>query len=330
MDISGLFNSPYGMYITQSFCHAVIAAFIVDVSLEVWKIKEPLIRQRFRLIVILFPTVSFPLYQLINPERGSLSFRFGTLFDANRWMNLELWGRIPLGVLFLSLLVFTTVVFLLQEMIPIVRHTVEHHDIESVRVNPDDGSPMGKALTMLPDPRPDVFVIDDEEFVMFSSTGKRPAVFLSRGFAEILTVEELQAAIAHETGHITRSRRPLLVVVFLFRMVLFFNPVALMEFRRIAHEEEKICDSFAVSLTGKPRVLAETLRKFFYADDERNPVSEKQGQRLRERLEEYSHTMLVENRISRLEEGSGGKTGGEHSVFVITLVVILLINYAVV
>jgi Zn-dependent protease with chaperone function len=317
------------MYITQSFCHAVIAAFIVDISLEIWKIKEPLMRQRFRLIVILFPVVSFPLYQLINPERGSLAFRFGALFDVSRWLNLEIWGTISAGLLVSFLLVFTTVVFLFQEMIPIVRHTLAHHDIESVPVNADDGSPVGKALTMLPDPRPDVFVIDDEEFVMFSTTGNRPAVFLSRGFAETLTVEELQAAIAHEIGHITRSRRPLLVAVFLFRMILFFNPVALMEFRSIVHEEEKICDSFAVSLTGKPRVLAETLRKFYYAADGRDPISG-EGQRLRERLEEYSHTMLVENRISRLEEGSEGETGGEHAVFVLTLVVILLINYAVV
>jgi hypothetical protein len=331
MDISGLFNSPYGMYITQSFCHAVIAAFIVHIALEVWKIEDPLIRQRFRLIVILFPIVSFPLYQMINPERSSLSFRFGALFDASRWMNLELWGSVPLGVLFLSLLVFTTGVFLLQELIPIIQHAIAaSHEVDSAQVLPGSNSSVDQALAMLPDPKPDVFIIDDDDLLLFSTTGKRPAVYLSAGFINELSVEELEVAIAHEIGHIIRSKRPLLVWVFLLRVAMFFSPVALMEFRKIVQEEEKICDDFAVSLTGRRQSLAETLRRFDIGADAGNPASSREILRLPDRVEEYSHAMSIKGRISRLEKTAVEKGGGEWIVFILTLAAIVVINYSVV
>jgi len=38
---------------------------------------------------------------------------------------------------------------------------------------------------------------------------------------------------------------------YLLRVLLFFNPVAMIEFRRLAHEEEKVCDDIAIELTGK-------------------------------------------------------------------------------
>ena len=72
----------------------------MDQALRAWKINDPLIRQRFRLTVVLFPIFSFPFYQAINPDRGSVIFRLNALFDVNRWLNVELWGVISFGLLF--------------------------------------------------------------------------------------------------------------------------------------------------------------------------------------------------------------------------------------
>ncbi|PKL52583.1 MAG: hypothetical protein CVV37_00600 [Nitrospira bacterium HGW-Nitrospira-1] len=88
----------------QTFCHSVIAFIIVDRAMTLWNITNPLSRQRFQMMVVLLPVFSFPLYQLINPGRGSISFRLESLFDVNRWLNLELWGTIPLGVFFLAII----------------------------------------------------------------------------------------------------------------------------------------------------------------------------------------------------------------------------------
>jgi len=316
------------MYLAQSFLHSLIAALIVDTALLAWKIEEPVIRQRFRLLVIVLPIISFPLYQMITPERGSALFRLDAYFDIGRWLDLELWGTVPLGVLFLFFLAFTAVVFVLQELLPIAQHTLSSGDSALQAARPEPESRVTRALEGLPGRKPDVFIIDDDAFAMFSSTGKDPAVYLSGGLVETLTLDELRAAIAHEIGHIRRSRRPAMVMIFVLRVLMFYNPIILMEFRRIVQEEEKICDDVAAAITGDRAALAGALRKFYYVDGEERQPAMKDAPRLRDRIEEYSHTLLIDDRIARLEQPSGPTTNAS-AVFVVVLMTIVAINYYV-
>jgi Zn-dependent protease with chaperone function len=143
---------------------------------------------------------------------------------------------------------------------------------------------------------------------------------------EALTFDELQAALAHEIGHIRRSRRPVMVLIFLLRVIMFFNPIILMEFRRIVQEEEKICDDLAVALTGNRKALANALRKFYFPEDEDHEHMMRDSPRLRDRLEEYSHTMLMESRITRLEE-TPAPAAGSFAAFAAVLTTILTVNY---
>ena len=317
------------MYLAQSFLHALIAALIVDTALLAWKIEAPLIRQRFRLLVIVLPIISFPLYQLITPDRGSALFRLEAYFDIDRWLDLELWGTVPVGVLFLLFLAFTAVVFILQELLPIARHTLSSGGGSLEGVRPEPESRVTRALEGLPGRVPAVFIIDDDAFAMFSSTGKVPAVYLSGGLVEKLDLHELRAAIAHEIGHIQRSRRPAMVMIFMLRVVMFYNPIILMEFRRIVQEEEKICDDMATSMTGDRAALAGALRKFYDADDEEQEPSREGAPRLRERIEEYSHTLLIEERITRLEEPATPSVNTS-AAYLVVLATILAVNYYVV
>ena len=330
MTISSIFHSWPGAYLAQSFLHALVAALIVDTALIAWKIDDPAARQRFRLLVLIVPAVSFPLYQALAPERGTALFRLDAVFDLSRWLDLELWGGMPAGVLFLLFLLFTAAVFVLQELLPITRHALGTSGAAAPEgTRPEAESRVTRALESLPGAKPDVIILDDDESVMFSSTGKRPAVYLSGGLVEKLSFEELRAALAHEIGHVRRSRRPLLVLIFLLRMVLFFNPIILMEFRRIVQEEEKICDDLAVSLAGSRADLASALRKFYYDNGEVSAHPQKDAARLRDRLEEYSHSLLIENRISRLEEPAAAP-GGRPEGFIIVLATILIVNFYIV
>jgi Zn-dependent protease with chaperone function len=326
MDISLFFNGWLGMYLAQSFLHSLIAALIVDTALIAWKIEDPVVRQRFRLLVLIVPIISFPVYQVMSPERGSALFRLDAVFDIDRWLNLELWGMVPVGVLFLLFLIFTAVIFLLQEMLPITRHAITAQD-ESPEGNcPEPESRVTRALESLPGHKPVVIIIDEEEHLMFSSTGKDPAVYLSGGLVEALTFDELRAALAHEIGHIRRSRRPVMVLIFLLRVIMFYNPIILMEFRRIVQEEEKICDDLAVSLTGNREALANALRKFYFPEGEEHDHMMRDSPRLRDRLEEYSHTMLMESRITRLEEPPA-PAAGSFAAFAAVLATIVTVNY---
>lgn len=330
MNFSHFLNSFTGMYMAQAFCHSVIAALIVDRAIQAWRISNPLIRQRFSLIVMISPVLSFPVYQLINPDRSSLSFRLEALFDINRWLNIEVWGKLPLSTIFILILFITTLVFLFQEMVPIIKHTFETWSA-SEEVSPHDDPVIHEALGLIPGEKPLVSLIDDdEELILFSTTVKTPTIFLSTGLIRGLSVDEIQAAIAHEIAHIKRNRRPLLVIIYLIRILMFFNPVVLVEFRRIVQEEEKVCDDIAVSLTQKPHALAKILEKFNKKTEALPLDKMKNLSALSTVVEDYSHNIHMENRIIRLERGTGLQSSGQWGRFFVTAVVIFVINYFVV
>jgi Zn-dependent protease with chaperone function len=317
------------MYAAQAFCHSAVAAVVADQALKAWRIQDPRVRQRFRLIVVFFPILSFPLYQILNPARGSALFRLGSLFDIDRWLSIEIAGLIPLSLLFLAVLAVSSLVFLLQEMLPVAWHALYPGRREL-------GAPYQELLPFIAEyssklsmPPPDVMIIDDDDAFLYSSTGKHPVIYLSRGLRESLPPEQLSAALAHELAHVSRSRRPLLILVFLFRMVMFFNPIVLLKFRRIVMDEEKICDDIAVSLTGDPAALAAALRTFIHdpADDLGRMTGPRTGE---PSLEDYGHALHLESRIRRLEAGPSGVTQSSLVPFAITLATIAAINYYVV
>ena len=123
MSLSSFFASYPGMFIVQACCHSLVALLLAEMAIRVWAIENPLARQRFALLVITLPVLSFPLYQALFPSRGSVSFRINALFDSNRWLTIDLWGAVPLAAtLLLAVLAITTAVFVFREFIPIVKH----------------------------------------------------------------------------------------------------------------------------------------------------------------------------------------------------------------
>ena len=154
MNISDFFSSTPGIYMAQSFCHAFISVIIVESAIRTWRIEEPLMKQRFRFIVMVFPIFSWPVYQILNPERGSIHFRFEALFDFNRWLNLNIGGRVPFHLIFLFILILSAVIFIFQEMIPIVRHTYESKSRELDTHRPDPDSVVFQALQEIKGEKP--------------------------------------------------------------------------------------------------------------------------------------------------------------------------------
>jgi Zn-dependent protease with chaperone function len=329
MNIPDILQSLAGRYVTQSFLHALIAVIIADSALRAWQIQDPAVKQRFRILTVLFPLFSFPCFQMIHPDRGSLFFRAGALFDSGRWLTLELFGIVPFYLFFLLLLLATTLVFFFQELLPILRHLREADtDVEEAQ-DPVERALVDEALLSLPLARPRTVIIDDDDMVLFSSTGKEAAIYVSNGLLTTLDREQVRAALAHEIAHIMRSRRPLLLAAFLLRMLLFFNPLVLVEFRRAVRNEEKICDDVAVQATGRPDALAETLKKF-YSSPGRPPDAAREHLATSVPLEEYSHDLQLQSRITRLETAAPRTRGGGWLPFMIVLLATSGICYFVV
>jgi beta-lactamase regulating signal transducer with metallopeptidase domain len=329
MNLYNFFNSYAGMYVTQAFCHSIIASVISDQALRAWNISDPDVRQRFRLIVVLLPVFSFPLYQAFHPSRGSLQFRLEALFDSSRWMHLEIWV-VPAGAFFLALLAITSLIFVFQEMLPIVLNTWQSKGVEQEGRLREPDPFIESSAQALSITAPDIIVLDDEDLVIYSATGRKPAIFVSEGLLNTLAPDELRAALAHELGHIARSRRPVLVLVFVFRAIMFFNPVSLVEFRRTVRNEEKICDDIAVSLTSRPEALAAALKHFFPQPAPVEATAAGKDLIKAAPLEDFSHKMQLESRIERLKAVSSAKRGGHGILLSAVILIIMVINYFVV
>ena len=331
MDLSSFFNSYPGFYIVQSFFHTVVSALIIEIAIKAWRIRNPTVRQRFLFIVIFFPLFSFPLFQFLNPRRTSLYFRLDAFLDTSRWVNMDLWGVVPVRYGFLLIFGLTALIFLFQELVPILRHTFESKHAGLTGERAQENPALSRALEEMPVGETDIFVLEDEEALLFSTTGKKGSIYVSSGLLQVLKPEQVRAAVAHEFAHVVRGRRPFLFIAFLFRALMFYNPVVLMEFRRIVQEDEKICDDLAVSLTDDPNALADALKKLYITDEDWKPGRTKKNiVDDMEELEYYSHRLHIESRIARLEKGYANSGGPEWFAWVLTLATVLLVTYYVV
>jgi Zn-dependent protease with chaperone function len=333
-DLNAFVSSYWGMYVVQSVLHSVIALTLVESAFLAWNLKEPRAKQRFRFLVILLPVVSYPVYQLLSPRRGDVYFRLDTLFDSNRWLFFEVWEGLPLMVFFGGVLGITSLVFFVQEVLPMLMHTLER--TRSSGEEPEEAEDpahlrkVSEALADLPFDEEAVTILDDEDLVLFSSTGLRPRIFVSTGLLGAFDTEHLQVAFAHEIGHIQRSRRPLLIFAYLFRVAMFFSPLAMIEFRRLAQEEEMVCDDIAVGLTGKPERLVEAIEMLRPTPEDYDTAEGGQSVRaMASSLEQYSQDVLLKSRILSIEQAERAETpwGIPYGV---TLVLIIGINYFVV
>ncbi|MBF0505948.1 MAG: M48 family metalloprotease [Nitrospirae bacterium] len=314
--------------------HSVIASVLIDCAFVAWDLRSPRVKQRFRFMVIFLPVVSFPMFQLLFPGRGDVYFRLGSLLDSNRWLFLEVWGGVPVLKVLLVIPAITAAVFVLQELVPIVISQLEQMREAGETVDDEVDGPMARkvagAMAGLPFNENCVEIFDDEDLVLFSNTGFNPRIYVSTGLIKSFSTDHLQAAFAHEIGHIQRSRKPTLILAYLIRTLMFYNPVAMVEFRKLAQEEEKVCDDIAIALTGKPEAVVEAVNMLRPAPEEFIPAKHRRSFReIVSAFEQYSLDVLLKSRVQRI--GQSLRSEPDWGVpYFITMTLIIGINYYVV
>jgi hypothetical protein len=333
-DMNALISSYWGMYAVQAVLHSVIASVLVKCAFLAYNIRTPKVKQRFHFMVIFLSVASFPLYQMLFPRRGDAYFRLESLLDSNKWFFLELWGGIPVFTVFVVVLAITSVVFIIQELIPIVLQMLEQMrgNAEPIAEALDNAitQKVSKALEGLPFDEDSVVILNDDDLALFSSTGLNPKIYVSTGLIKSFSTEHLQASLAHEIGHIQRSRRPVLIFAYILRVLLFYNPVAMIEFRKLAHEEESVCDDIAIALTGKPKALSEAIEMLRPGPEDYSPATSPRGiGGIAAALEHYSHDTLMKSRILRIGQHSEDDSSWGIP-YCVTLMLIVSINYFVV
>jgi beta-lactamase regulating signal transducer with metallopeptidase domain len=111
-------------------------------------------------------------------------------------------------------------------------------------------------------------------------------------------------------------------------MLMFYNPVSLVEFRRIVYDDEFICDAITISMTRHSQALISALSAFYYHPDEELPGKLSQ---MKEQVESHSHNLLLDERIRNLtEDRYRNSTRFVLTQYLLTLSAILLVGYGVV
>ena len=165
MITSSFMYSYPGMYISQSIMHSLVAVIIIRSMIHIWDIRDPVIRQRFFYLALILPLFSFPVYQIINPERHLLRSRMNSLFDSNIWITMDLFGIVPMSIFFFLLIALSSFIFLFQELIPIVRHLANRGNAEAQEGNSDYDLVIIKALENLSVEKPKVIVLDEDDIM---------------------------------------------------------------------------------------------------------------------------------------------------------------------
>ncbi len=327
--IARFFASYPGMYITQSVLHSFVAVFIVELSFFAWQIRGHQEKFRYRVLTLTLPPFMFPLFQLFSPDRGSWHFRLVTaLFDSQRWIEMTVLNVIPLAAIFLLALLGITVIFLIQEILPIYRE--RSLDGTLARACDDETSLallMDEVCALTGIARPTVCVIDEPLPILVTQGFREHTIIVSRNLINTLGREELKGALTHEAVHIMRDSNVKTQLIYLFRMLMFYNPVSMVEFRRVVHDDEFICDAITVARTGNVEALITALAAFFCRrHDDQAEISH-----IKERIELHSHNLLLEERIRRLRElAETGPDRFRWVPFLMTAAAILVIGYLVV
>lgn len=292
-------------YAELAVAYSLLAAGILESLLRLWRVQDPSLALRFRLAILVIPPVAPILFPLLSPTWRSESFRHQTaLLDLHRWIEPEPSLSSPGSVLLLAVVAITTLLSIGMELAGYLRQRQHHPPESQSSVGLPDNLRLaidrlaGKGLTAFP-----VQLLDQPE-PNGSTVGLRhPTILLTTGLVKTLDHEELETVIAHEAAHGRRRDNRLGWLLFSLRLASFYNPIALLTFHQIGHDIERICDSEAGRLTGKPVALASALLKVHLASRASSHGAPGWPQSIGRRaasLENRARRTLVEDRIERL------------------------------
>jgi bla regulator protein blaR1 len=87
----------------------------------------------------------------------------------------------------------------------------------------------------------------------------KPFILLPMGLTSDLTINELEAILAHELAHIKRYDFLVNILQSIVEIIFFFNPMIWWISAQVRQEREHCCDDFSVAITGDKMLLVNAL-----------------------------------------------------------------------
>jgi hypothetical protein len=262
-------------HLREAVFHAWISALVVEALRRLWRVADPSVSLRLRLLALLTPCVLLPTLELGAPFRHEEWFSAErALFVGRHWDEVRIWG-LSLVNLWLAAMVLSGVALLLVDLVPWL---VDRR--ESRRLGPSGSCPAGLEQEVrriggaLGVRSPTVEVVASARALLMCRGGRNPTVTITTRALEVLDSRELEGALAHELAHLALRDVWLGWVVLGARMLQAFNPVAQVLARAIALDLERRADEVAARVTGHPAALASALVKVFFGASARSSTSE--------------------------------------------------------
>ncbi len=321
--------SSIGQYTTQSGLHSVIIITVIEAVISLWNIRTPFLQIRFRLLALILPLIYLPVYFMFYPARaGDYFHRQTALFDFSQWLEIGLEFGLAIWHPFIAVLGLSTLYFLVKEAIPSIRHYFRSQSFLPV-VHRDQFPRLDLILIRLAGvkdfPKPTILLSVEETPVIY--TQGRQELIISPAILDILDDRELESVIAHELAHLTRKSYRINQISLVLRFLMFYNPIALLIFRRIINDNEKSCDDMAVQATGQRLALAAGLLKVFRQPEAAQSLPGTGNRRLPSpinTLQRGAYTNLIKERVERLVR-PGRETVMPHQDFRFYATAVLLV-----
>jgi|GEM_PF-1833886 len=292
-----------GTFVVQTMLHSLVAVMLSEAALVIWALESHHARFRYRTSTIILPVLLAVFFSLFFPDRNTFYFaRDMALFVSRDWFALSLPGNISVGWVILILLGGgTALVFFLQELLPLFRNAFQARGGEPYpleRVDPEIERLVRDMAAELGIQPPELRILEEDMPTVFTTGARESAIVISTGLLETLSRQQLLATLAHEMAHIQRRSNFTTLLIFMVRLVTFYNPVSLLMFRRLVQDDEHVCDDITVRLSGSATALAATLRLFL----QQVPERAKGMPEMKQVIMDHSHNLLLMERVSRLEE----------------------------
>ena len=247
----------------EALLHGFVAAVYAAGLIRAWGVSAPALRWRLWALTLAAPLVLTPALALALPVRHDPAFRSRyMLFDSARLARTRLFST-RLDVLALGACGTVAAIILARDAGALFsrlarssgRRSPSAADVATLRAT------IGVLADRLGLAAPAVELLDDgAPFIACSGLGRRATIHVSRGLVARLDARALEAALAHELGHLSRADPARGWALLAARALLFFHPAAQLAARQMVQEVETLADARALALGAGAGPLCDALR----------------------------------------------------------------------
>jgi beta-lactamase regulating signal transducer with metallopeptidase domain len=220
---------------------------LIIMLIHLFKISSPNHRKGLYFLGLLMPVASFMVYQYFLAKRCQ-DEAFLWFCDASVIMMLFL---IPIIGIILLRVIFKVVYV----------EAFKQHHLKIGVTNEDFDQKFKLCCALLKMPVPRYRIVNQKGMDAVAMGIVKPVVFIHKALVENLNTAEMNMVLLHELVHIKKKDTTKGFCMYLFRDLMFFNPISTIILKQYMVERERLCDEEVVSLTGDKKFYLRTLLK---------------------------------------------------------------------